>query len=144
METFNTITDNAQLFTKVKVNTTKKAFTKIHYLVNDIRIKPHLAVSEIYDNGSIDLDQSGKVQWTYLDTIGKLKNNTLEYISIVENLPKDCNTNDKVKKFILENVKIDYTLQENSNEDTYVLNENDRVELLIERTAVIYKYIKVI
>ncbi len=144
MDTFNTTSDNSQLFTRVGVDTVKKAFTKIYYMVNGIRIKPHLAVSEIYDNGSIDLDQSGTIQWKYLDTVGKFKNNTLEFISIIENLPKDCDNNDKVKKFVLDNVKISYELQENTNEDSYILNENDRIELLIERTAIIYKYIKVV
>ena len=143
METFASTSDNAQLFTKVSVSTTKKIFTKIYYQVNDVRINPHLAVSEIHDNGSIDLDQSGAVQWKYLDNIIKFKGNTLEFISIVENLPKNCTTNDEVKKYILDNVEIEYSLKENSNEEKFNLNKNDRIELLIERTAIIYKYIKI-
>src|SRR5690606_16900628 len=107
------------------------------------RIKPHLAVSEIYENGSIDLDSHGDVQWKYIDIAGKFVGHKIEFITIIDNLPSSCNSNEKVKDYILENVQINYNLKENDNVGEFKLNSEDKIELLIERTAILFKKIKI-
>lgn len=142
METFNVNNGTSQLYIQVKVDTIKKAFTKVYYLVSEERIKPHLAVSEIYENGSIDLDSQGDIQWKYIDIAGKFIGHELEFITIIDNLPSICNTNEKAKSYILENVGIKYKLKEGDNIKEFDLVENDKIKLLIERTGIIYKKIK--
>ncbi len=143
MEIYNTTNSNSQFYIQVKVNTIKKAFTKVYYLVSDERIKPHLAVSEIYENGSIDLDSHGDLQWKHIDITGRFIGHEMEFITIIDNLPANCNSDEKVKKYIIENVRIDYKLKENDNTGEFKLNDKDKIELLIERTAIIFKKIKI-
>jgi len=142
METFNINNGSSQFYIQVKVDTIKKAFTKVYYLVREERIKPHLAVSEIYENGSIDLDSQGDIQWKYIDVAGKFIGHEFEFITIIDNLPVNCKTDEKAKDYILENVKIKYKLKEEDNIKEFDLQESDKIKLLIERTGIIYKKIK--
>lgn len=144
MEIFQTNTQDGLFLMKVKVDTVKKAFTKVQYLIDNKKIKPSLAVSEIDENGNIDLDENDKIQWRTIDIIGKFIGHTIEIVTIIENLPISCNTNEKVKQFILDNVRIDYDFKENSNSTNYKLSENDQIELFVEQTGKISKKIKIV
>lgn len=141
METFNA-TPNGQLFVKVLTNTTKKVFTKVNDVVDGIRIKPHLAVSDELDNGSIDLVGSNLV-WKKIGITNQFQGHVIEIYTIVHYLPKDVTSAADVKKYISDNVEITYHLKDGTHEQSYTFNENDKVELLIERTGIIYKYIKI-
>lgn len=141
MEEFKTNTHDGLFLMKVKVDTVKKAFTKVQYLIDNKKIKPPLAVSEIDENGNIDLDDNKQMQWKSIDIIGKFIGHTIEIVTIIENLPISCDTNEKVKEFILDNVRIDYDFKENSNSKNYKLTDNDQIELLVEQTGIISKKI---
>jgi hypothetical protein len=143
MKTFKVTNSNSSLFLQVKTDTVKKAFTKVYHTIGEDRVKPHLVVSEIYENGSIDLDSKGKIQWKYIDSIGKFLGHGLEFITIIDNLPKDCDTSEKVKKYILENVRINYKLKEDNNITEFKLDEGDDIKLLVERTGIIIKKINI-
>ncbi|CAM4343773.1 hypothetical protein [Flavobacterium terrigena] len=143
MKTFNVTNSDSHLFIQLKVDTIKKAFSKVYYIVRDERVKPHLAVSEEYENGSIDLDSNNNIKWKHIDIAGKFIGHELEFITFIENLPSDCNSNEKAKKYILENVNIKYRINDGDNANEYDLDEDDRIELFIERTGIIYKKIKI-
>ncbi len=141
METFNA-TPDSQLLVKVRTNTIKRVFTKIYDTVNGIRIKPHLLASEELENGSIDLIGNTLV-WKSLGHTNQFQSHILEIYTIVYYLPANLTSDEDVKRYILENTAITYWLKDDGHEVSYSFDENDKVALLIERTGIIFKYIKI-
>jgi hypothetical protein len=142
MENFNVIDPSELMFLKVNVSSNYVAATSVYLIVNNVLIKPAVAESEGHENGCIDLDYGHKLQWKSIGMANIYKGNSLLFITTIYDLPVSVDTSDKAKKFILENIKIDYYLQQ-GNDEQYQLNENDKIVLSMPKTAIIYKEIKI-
>lgn len=143
MKTFKVTNSNSSLFLQIKTDTIKKAFTVVYHIIGEKRLLPPILASERYENGSIDLDAKGNIQWKYVDVVGKFVGNELEVMTYINHLPKDCNTTEKAKKYILENVRISYKLKEDNNVAEFELTKDDDIKLFVEREGVIIIKIKI-
>lgn len=144
METFKTTGSGTILFVKVSVDTVKPATTKIYEIENGKRVKPHLLFSEEYENGSIDLDTNDQLQFRAIGNKANFVGSQIEIYTIVQNLPESITTNEAARDYALENIRIKYWLREDAHDDSYVFGKDDKVSLLTERTAILYKYINIL
>lgn len=142
MENFNTDSANQSLFTQVKVSSNFRAATRVYVKIDGNLIKPAVAHSDPHENGSIDLDENGHFQWSNIGIANTFKGNQLLFITTIYDLPTTLTGNDDTKTFILDNIEIQYLLNQNST-STYKLNENDIVVLDMSRTAIVYKKIQI-
>jgi hypothetical protein len=114
MENFNVTNVGNPLLLQVGVSSIYKAKTTGYLVINNNLIKPPVTQSEDYENGSIDLDTNQSLIWKSIGSSNTFKGNTLTLITMIYYIPGDLDTNEKVKKFILNNIKINYALKETS------------------------------
>ncbi|MEN2401650.1 hypothetical protein GKZ90_0017805 [Flavobacterium sp. MC2016-06] len=147
MENFNAPNANQLLFIQVKVSSTYRATTRVYLKIDGNLIKPAVANSDPHENGSIDLDENGKFQWSNIGLANTFKGNQLIFITTIYDLPSTLSGNDDTKAFILNNIEIDYLLDQNSTPEysasEYKLNNNDTIVLDIPKTSIVYKKIKI-
>ncbi len=149
MENFNITSPGNQLAIKVNVDTVKPALTKVYKIEFNQRVKPYLVASEEFENGSIDPDVTKVLNWKDVGEAGSFKATTLEICTYIHYLPADVDSNDKVKAWVLDpqnHFAITYGVTDTGGQlsKSYILNADDRIELLAERTGLVRKYIELL
>jgi hypothetical protein len=143
MENFNIDNANQSLFIQVKVSSIYRAITRVYLKIDGNLIKPAVAHSDPHENGSIDLDENGHFQWSNIGIANTFKGNQLLFITTIYDLPTSLSGNDDTKAFILNNIEIEYLLNQNTT-STYKINDNDTIVLDMSRTAIIYKKLQIL
>lgn len=142
METFKINDPNNPLFLKVRTIMNLNADTTAFLMVGTVISKPSVAQSEIHENGCIDLDINKELLWTDIGKSHIFSGNYLLIVTTIYGLPSDVETDEDAKKYILENVKIEYALKE-TNEAEYEINEKDEIIKENGNTALIFKKVQI-